>query len=225
MVKRLIASLGLLAILVSLTAPAFGIEDIATRRARKKIEAQKYPQQASEALRNNKPDEAIELFTKAIDSRAFDDQPQTLGELYYGRGNAYRQKNDCVSAIKDYDKATETLREGDLYFTRAACHLELNQDDKALADFNEAIKIDPDAVIYRNARCILLFNRKNFANAVPDCEKAVAAQPNDKNLLTAASQANEQIGNRERAAQLYRQLLAADPGNQVATEGLQRVGG
>ncbi len=225
MVKRLIASLGLLAILVSLTAPAFGIEDIATRRARKKIEAQKYPQQASEALRNNKPDEAIELFTKAIDSRAFDDQPQTLGELYYGRGNAYRQKNDCVSAIKDYDKATETLREGDLYFTRAACHLELKQDDKALADFNEAIKIDPDAVIYRNARCILLFNRKNFANAVPDCEKAVAAQPNDKNLLTAASQANEQIGNRERAAQLYRQLLAADPGNQVATEGLQRVGG
>jgi len=224
MVKRLLASLGLLAVVVSLAAPAFGIEDIATRRARKKIEAQQYPYQASEALRNNKPDEAIELYTKAIDSHAFDDQPQTLGEIYYGRGNAYRAKHDCPSAIKDYDKATETLREGDLYFTRAACYLELKQDDQALADLDTAVKIDPNAVMYRSARCILLFNRKEFATAIPDCEKALAAEPDNKNLLTAASQANEQTGNKPRAAELYRKLLAVEPGNPTATEGLQRTG-
>ena len=47
----------------------------------------------------------------------------------------------------------------------------------------------------------------------------------NKNLLLATSQAAEQTGNRARAAELYRKLLAVDPGNPVATEGLKRVGG
>jgi DNA-binding SARP family transcriptional activator len=52
----------------------------------------------------------------------------------------------------------------------------------------------------------------------------LAAAPNDKNLLLATSQAAEQTGNRSRAAELYRRLQAADPGNPVATEGLKRAG-
>jgi len=225
MVKRLLAVLGVLTVVVSLAAPAFAVEGVSERQARKRLEAQKYPQQATEALQNNNPDLAIELFTKAIDSKAFNDQPQTIGELYYGRGNAHRMKKDCAGAIVDYNKATETLNDGDLYFTRAACYLELKEDDKALADLDSAIKVDPDAVMYRNARCILLFNRKDFAGALPDCEKALAATPDDKNLLTAISQAAEQTGNRPRAAEAYRKLLAVDPGNPTATEGLKRVGG
>ena len=225
MMKRILAALGLLAVLASLTLPAFAIEDLATRQAHKKLEAQKYPQQASEALKNNNPDLAIELFTKAIDSKAFKDQPQTLGEIYFGRGNAYRIKKDCVSAVADYTKAAETLNRGDLYFARAACYIELKQDDKALADLDAAIKIDPEAALYRGARCVLLFNRKDFAGALPDCEKALAAKPDDKNMLIAVSQAAEQVGNKQRAAEAYRKLLAVDPGNPVAIEGLKRVGG
>jgi len=225
MVKRLIGFLGLLAIVVSLSAQAFAVEGVSERQARKKMEAQKYPQQASEALQAKNPDLAIELFTKAIDSKAFNDQPQTIGELYFGRGNAHRMKKDCEKAIVDYDKAAETLTDGDLYFTRAACWLELKQDDKALADFDMAVKVDPDAAMYRSARCIHLFNRKDFAGALPDCEKALTAAPDDKNLLTAISQAAEQTGNKPRAAEAYRKLLAVDPGNPTATEGLKRVGG
>jgi tetratricopeptide (TPR) repeat protein len=225
MVKRILAFLGMLTIIAAIAIPAFAVEGVSERQARKKIEAQKYPNQAQEALQNNNPDLAIELFTKAIDSRAFVDQPQTMGNIHFGRGNAYRKKGDCPSAIADYTKAAEFVQKGDVYFSRAACYLELKQDDLALADLDAAIKTDPDASLYRNARCIMLFNRKDFAGALPDCEKALAATPDDKNLLTAASQAAEQTGNTQRAAELYRKLLAADPGNPLATEGLQRTGG
>ncbi|MEQ1865509.1 MAG: tetratricopeptide repeat protein, partial [Micropepsaceae bacterium] len=81
------------------------------------------------------------------------------------------------------------------------------------------------APLYRSARCIMLFNRKDFAGALPDCEKALAASPDNKNLLTATSQAAEQVGNKPRAAELYRRLLALDPGNPTATEGLKRTTG
>lgn len=223
MVRRLFAFLGLIVVTAALTMPALAVEGVSERQARKRAEAQKYPQEAAEAMQKGETDRAIELFTKAIDSRAFKDQPSTMGELYFGRGNAWRKKGDCQKAIEDYTKAVETLPEGDIYFSRAACYLELKQDDLALADLDQAIKLDPDAVMYRGARCVLLFNKKDFAGCLPDCEKALAAQPNDKNLLTATSLANEQVGNRPRAAELFRRLLAADPGNPVATEGLART--
>lgn len=223
MVKRLFAFLGLVIMTAALTMPALAVEGVSERQARKRAEAQKYPQMATEAMEKGNVDEAIEYFTKAIDSRAFKDQPSTMGELYFGRGNAWRKKGDCPKAIEDYTKAVETLPEGDIYFSRAACYLELKQDDLALADLDSAIKLDPDAPLYRGARCILLFNKKDFTGCLPDCEKALAAQPNDKNLLTATSLANEQVGNKPRAAELFRRLLTVDPGSTIASEGLART--
>src|SRR5262245_2718492 len=83
MVKRIFAGLGLLAVIAVFASQAFAVEGVSERAQRKKMEAQKYPQQASEALQNHNPDLAIELFTKAIESKAFNDQPQTIGDLYY----------------------------------------------------------------------------------------------------------------------------------------------
>ena len=226
MLKRLLGSLGAAIIIVALVAPAaLGVEDVATRRARKQREALKLPHEASEALQKGDMERAIDLYTKAIDSRAFDDQPDALANMHFNRGNAYRQKGDCNAAIGDYTKALEFAKKGDFYYSRAACYLQLKQDDLALADLDSAIKVDPAAPIYRSARCILLFNRKDFAGALPDCEKALAATPDDKNLLTATSLSAEQVGNRDRATELFRRLLAVDPGNTIATEGLQRTAG
>ncbi len=225
MLKRILAGLGIFAIIAALAVPAMAIEPPSERRARLKLEAQKLPYEASEAMNAKNFDKAIELYTKALESKAFDDQPQTLGNLYFSRGLAYRQKEDCNSAIADFNKALETINKGDIHFSLAACHLALNQEDLALKDLDNAVKTDPDAVMYRSARCKLLFNRRDFAGAIPDCEKALAATPKDKDLLVATAQAAEQAGNRQRAAEVYRQLLAADPGSTVATEGLKRVGG
>ncbi len=225
MLARFLSVFALVAVFASAIAPANAIEDSSARRARQQREAQNYPSQALEALNKKDADLAIELYTKAIESGAFKSQPETMGQLYYGRGIAYRMKKDCVSAIADFDKAAETISKGELFFARAACQLELKQEDKALADLDLAVKADPDAPAYRNARCILLFNRKDFAGALPDCEKALLATPNDKNLLLAASQAAEQSGNKPRAVELYRRLLVIDPGNPTATEGLKRVAG
>jgi Flp pilus assembly protein TadD len=79
--------------------------------------------------------------------------------------------------------------------------------------------------LFRSARCKLLFNKKDFAGAIADCETAVRAAPTDKDLILATAVSAEQVGNRQRAAELYRQLLAIDPGNAAATEGIARLGG
>ncbi|MEQ1864650.1 MAG: tetratricopeptide repeat protein, partial [Micropepsaceae bacterium] len=149
MLKRLLVVLGLLTVVVSVAAPSFAVEGVAERQSRKRAEAQKYPNEAQEAMQAKNYDRAIELFTKAIDSKAFNDQGEALGKLYFGRGTAHQAKKDCVAAIADFDKAEETLDDGDLFYARGACYLELKQDDKALADFDKAVKADPDAPMYR----------------------------------------------------------------------------
>jgi tetratricopeptide (TPR) repeat protein len=103
---------------IALPAPAFAVEGVSERQQRNSSK-HKNPNQAQEALNNNNPDLAIELFTKSINSRAFNDQPDAMGNLYFGRGNAYRRKGDCTSAIADYTKALEFVQKGDLYFSRA----------------------------------------------------------------------------------------------------------
>ncbi len=226
MLKQILAALSIVTVITAFAVPllpASAMEGPAERRARMKVEAQKYPNEANEAMKASDFDKAIALYTKAIDSKAFDDQPQALGNIYFGRGVAYRQKQDCNAAIADFNKALETINKGDIHFSLAACHLALNQEDLALKDLDNAVKSDPDAVMYRSARCKLLFNKRDFAGALADCDKAVAATPTDKDLLVAAAQSAEQTGNRQRAAELYRQLLAADPGNTIASEGLKRV--
>lgn len=214
------------AILVASSAmPALSIEDASSRRARVEREAQGLPNLALEALNKQDADTAIDLYTKALKSGAFRAQPDMLGQIYLGRAMAYRLKKDCTSAVADFDKAAEYVKKGDVFYGRAACRIDMGQEDLALADLGLAIEADPEAPGYRKVRCVILFNRKDFANALPDCEKALVSAPNDKTLLLAASQAAEQTGNRPRAAELYRNLQKADPGNTVATEGLKRVGG
>ena len=225
MLKRILAGLGAVIIVASIALPALAIEGAAERRERQKREALTLPSKAEQAMNASKFDEAIELYTKAIDSGAFNGQPDTIGNLYFGRGLAHRQKQDCNAAIPDFTKALETINKGDIHFSLAACHLTLNQEDLALKDLDNAVKADPEAVMYRAARCKLLFNKKDFAGALPDCEKAFASITNDKDLMVATAQAAEQTGNRARAAEVYRKLLAADPGNTIAAEGLKRTGG
>jgi tetratricopeptide (TPR) repeat protein len=215
MKKRLVAAFLAAALVGTIAQPLVASADMTERRERQMREARDLPSKALEALNAQDADRAIALYTRAIESGVFRSEPETLGQLYLERATAHRLKNDCTSAIADFTKAAEYIRKGDIFF---------GQEDKALADFGLAIEADPEAPAYRKSRCIMLFNKMDYAAALPDCEKALAAAPNDKNLLLATSQAAEQTGNRARAAELYRRLLAAEPGNPVATEGLKRVG-
>jgi tetratricopeptide (TPR) repeat protein len=224
MKTRFVAAFLAAALAVTMALPQLASADMTERRERQMREARDLPSKALDALNAQDADRAIALYTKAIESGVFRSEPETLGQLYLERATAHRMKNDCTSAIADFTKAAEYIRKGDIFFGRAACYLEMNQEDKALADFGLAIEADPEAPAYRKSRCILLFNKMDYTAALPDCEKALAAAPNDKNLLLATSQAAEQTGNRSRAAELYRRLQAADPGNPVATEGLKRAG-
>jgi tetratricopeptide (TPR) repeat protein len=224
-VKRIAALLvGIVAVtsVTSVTAPAYaaGIDDMRARAAQRvKLEGGL----GDEALDAQKYDEAIEHYTKAIEANACGGD---CGRYYFKRGLAYQGKEDCAKAVADYEKAGETLTDnGELYFNEWVCQTKLNQLDPALASLNKAIKVNPDSTIYRDARCIILFNKKDFAGALPDCEMTLGSAPDDKQMLYATAMSAEQTGDKAKAAKYYKHLLDLDHGNTQASDGLKRVGG
>lgn len=224
MVGRFAAILCAAFLAFAVTAPAMAVEGVSERRDRQRREALEAGPKGDKELADKNYDKAIEYFTKVIDSRAI--EGEELGKYYFKRGIAYQAKTDCANAVVDYDHAAETLTtNGELLFNRSLCHDQLKQPEKAAADLDAAIKLNPEAIKYRVARCITLFNAKNFAGALPDCELALTAAPDDQNMLSAVSQASEQLGNKARAAAAYKHWLELDPNNQVAKDGLKRTGG
>lgn len=197
MLKRILMALGAVTLVAALVLPAMALDTPSERRARQKIEA---PYQADEAMKANTTSTKQSNCTR-------------------------RQSSRRHSTINRRRSEISTISKGDIHFSLAACHLALDQEDIALKDLDNAVKVDPDAVTYRSVRSKLLFNKKDFAGAMPDCEKALASNGNDNDLMIATAQSAEQTGNRARAAEAYRKLLAADPGNTIATEGLKRTGG
>jgi tetratricopeptide (TPR) repeat protein len=221
MIMRALAALLALTLVTTFALPVLSAESTKDRRDRLTREALKMPSQAEAALKEKDYDKAIDLYTKALESGAFDTANE--GKILFNRGRAQHAKGDCNAAIADYNKSLEIAKVGDVYFSRAICELDLKQPDLALASLDEAIRIDAESAVYRNARCKVLFNKKEFAKALPDCEKALLTQTTDKDLMVATAQSAEQTGNKKRAAEVYAQLLAADPANTIAADGLKRT--
>jgi Flp pilus assembly protein TadD len=70
-----------------------------------------------------------------------------------------------------------------------------------------------------------LFNKHNFAGALPDCEMTLTSAPDDPKMLYATAMSAEQTGDKAKAARYYKHMLDLDHGNAQASDGLKRVGG
>lgn len=222
MVKRLAALVvGMVAVVaVATPASALGIQE---HRSAERDQGRKELNLGEDALGKRDWDAAIEHYTKGLDAKACGDN---CGNYYFHRGVAFQQKQDCVRAIADFTEALKTIKDnGELYFDASLCHTVLNQEDAALEDLNNAIRVNPAGNNYRVGRCIALFNKRDFAGALPDCEYTLGSAPDDQKMLYATAVSAEQTGDKAKAAKYYRHLLELDHGNQQAADGLKRVGG
>ena len=222
MVKRLAALVVGMLSLVAIATPASAL-GIQEHRSAERDRGRQELNLGEEALGRKDWDSAIDHYTKGLDAKACGDN---CGNYYFHRGVAYQQKQDCVKALADFTEAQKTVKDnGELYFDASLCHSLLNQPDAALEDLNNAIKVNPEATNYHYGRCIILFNKHDFANALPDCEFTLGSAPDDQIMLYATAASAEQTGDKAKAAKYYKHLHDLNPGDQRATDGLKRVGG
>jgi len=204
----------------------------------KQGEAQTAYDAAVKLQTDNKLDEAIEQYKKAI--AASPNEPS----YYYSMGTAYQGKNDPASldlAIENYRKAQKMNPKEAAYkqvltaaLAAKAAPLVQSAITKqtatpkpdlvgAIADYEAALRISDDADTYKNLGTAYQGNN-NFAQAVKVYEKAFQLDPkNQAEALYYLGTCYEQLKNIPQAKAAYERYLKAAPAGQFANDAKGRI--
>jgi tetratricopeptide (TPR) repeat protein len=127
----------------------------------------------------------------------------------------------CEEAVEVYTREIEAHPEaGWPRAMRAIVYQELNEPAIALADFNEAVRRDPnDAQTYLLRGDLLVRHRQNYDRAITDYDRALALDPKLATAHTHRGDARRIQGDDDRALADYDAALRLDPRNAQALHG------
>jgi tetratricopeptide (TPR) repeat protein len=203
---------------------ALAVEDIATRKARLQRENAAEYQEGFAAYSLLKYDDAIAKMTSVIDRNAL--SASAIASAHEVRALSLIAKKDCKSAVPDLLKSVEIKGEtAESLATLSYCYGENGDRVHEANLLDKAITLAPENAAFRRSRCVMKFNAKDYAGALPDCEFASKAKPDDVGMLEASGQSAEMLKQNDKAKAFYQSLLRLKPDSKTAIEGLKRVGG
>lgn len=180
---------------------------------------------------NNMPQHKAFLINKAICEEAlerYDSAEVTYATLlrfhpkydygYMGRAQLRLSEGDTVSALSDIDHALELNKNiSSAYVIRSEINMKYKDDlNAALADMDEAIKLEPQYAGYFINRAYMKYNLDDYFGAMADYDYAVSLEPtnviahfNRGLLLTEVSEDNKAIDD-------FSYVLGSEPDNFIA---------
>lgn len=128
------------------------------------------------AGKKDKLDEAIHLFTRAIESGGL--EKETIVSALNNRGVAYRRKGSFDSAIADYTRAIELAPDfAAAYSNRGLAYAKNDLYDLSIEDLTQAINIDPDNADSYLKRGNAYFDKGEYEQAIADFNSAIVLEP------------------------------------------------
>ena len=133
-------------------------------------------------------------------------------------GDPKRQAEACTRVIASDPKS------GKAYNNRCLAYNQMDQHDKALADCNQAIRLDPNNASAYNNRGWAYEMTRQYDPALKDYSKAIQLDPKFATAYANRGDVYSKTGDKKRAIAEYRLALEIDPRNDVALNGLKRLG-
>jgi len=125
-------------------------------------------------------------------------------DTYFNRGVTYYDKKDYNRAIADWESVLKinpnhayarnnleavkkqlnsnssgSPNDADAYYNRGGAYAMKGDDDRAIEDFNQAIRLNPNYAKAYSGRGLLYVKKKDYDRAIADCESALRIDPND----------------------------------------------
>lgn len=140
-------------------------------------EAAKIAREASQAAKDQNWDKAVDGFRKAAEKdRKF---TASLALAFQQRAFAYANDNRFQDAMNDLNESIKIKPDPRAFEQRAAIEMRISENDKALADYAEASKLNPGEIKYHNYRAYIYETRGDVQNAM--IENDVSLKINGKN--------------------------------------------
>ena len=161
--------------------------------------------------------------SRAIISRELTPDELALARLVRGSaraalGDKVMASDDYMEALKRYDSLIDSQNVDALnLFRRAVASDAVGNTDKALDDFNQAIRLDPQATLAFLGRGVLLAGRKrSYERAIADFDKVLVLEPTNVLALIRRGEAFSQLGETGRGLADLDRAVALAPGSSQA---------
>lgn len=144
-------------------------------------EAAKIARDASQAAKEQNWDKAIDGFRKAAEKdRKF---AASLALAYQQRAFVYANDQRFQDAMNDLAEAIKIKPDPRAFEQRAAIEMRVSDNDKALADFAEASKMNPGEIKYHNYRAYIYETRGDVQNSMTENDAALKINGKNKEAL------------------------------------------
>ncbi|MDR1543522.1 MAG: tetratricopeptide repeat protein [Prevotellaceae bacterium] len=135
-----------------------------------------------------------------------------LPELALTKGQTLILSGDTIGA---FDVMNDLVKNDSLDFNswggRAFVNMLLNKKDSALADYNQAVRLNSNNLSHFINRGILLYEKKNYRGALADYDKAITLSPQNEQALFNRSLLRTEIGDYNNALNDLNEVLKINP--------------
>ncbi len=137
---------------------------------------------------------------------------------YVGRARLYMAKGDTVAALADVEKALQINKNNtNAYVIRADVAINSERNfENALADMDEAIKLQPQYAGFFVNRAFLRYNLDDYFGAMADYDYAIQLDPVNLPALFNRGLLRSEVQDNNKAIDDFTQVLQIDPDNYKA---------
>jgi class 3 adenylate cyclase len=170
----------------------------------------------------DQPDQIVKSCTALIDYEIY--SGSDLASIYVELGRAKRRRERVDEAIEAYSEAILLEPSARAYNNRGIAYFDKGQWQKAIDNYTEAIRLDPQYGEAFNNRAWTKVKAGRAAVALNDANKAVRLLPKNAYAWDTRAHVHEALGNRKAAIRDFRTALDLDSENKGSLEGLKRLG-
>jgi tetratricopeptide (TPR) repeat protein len=131
------------------------------------------------------------------------------------KNNEYRQAIEQYTICLNGKELSDVVRAGVLV-DRGNAYSKTGDPDRAIADFTQAIKVDPVSAVAYNNRANALRNKKRFAEALEDFSKALELSPMNTMVYNNRANTYKSLGKYDKAAADLDKAIELNPSNAVS---------
>lgn len=136
---------------------------------------------------------------------------EKLATIYFWRAVGWNKKGDYAKVIADTTEALRLKPDQALYNMRGSAYYDKGEDDIAIADFNDALRIGPPSGTIFHNRGNAWRSKGDFPRAVADYDEAIRLSPGEAYSYQNRGSARQALGDLDGALADINQAIRLNP--------------